>query len=84
MGALTAHRRVSGTAALIVCAPCCPGALTDSAALLPLTPSQFNRLERVDVGGVRGRLLTSSVRAVHSDFQLAAQRFQQVRAAGAF
>lgn len=30
------------------------------------------------MGGSRGHLLTSGVRAVHSDFLLAAQRFQQV------
>ncbi len=35
------------------------------------------------MGGARGHLLTSSVRAVHADFLLAAQRFQQVRAAPA-
>lgn len=41
-------------------------------------PPQFNRLERVDIGGARGRLLTHNVRSVHSDFQQAAQRFHQV------
>ena len=40
---------------------------------------QFNRLERVDIGGARGRLLTNNVRVIHSDFQRAADRFHQVR-----
>jgi len=39
---------------------------------------QFSRLERVDIGGNRGRLLTSNVRIIHADFQRAIERFHQV------
>lgn len=59
-----------------------PGVSTNQGTL-PCLLAQFNRLERVDVGGARGHLLTSSVRAVHSDFLLAAQRFVQVMPARA-
>ena len=38
----------------------------------------FGRLERAELGGVRGRALTAAVRGVHADFVAAAQRFQQV------
>ena len=42
------------------------------------TSSQFSRLERVEVGGTKGRALTASVRAVHADFTSAVARFHLV------
>ena len=70
---------VVGQGAVAVCFPMPTARCCSSQSCLTLAPLlQFNRLERVDVGGARGHLLTSGVRAVHSDFLLAAQRFQQV------
>ncbi|KAL4450636.1 hypothetical protein ABPG77_000992 [Micractinium sp. CCAP 211/92] len=42
------------------------------------TGQEFDRLERVDIGGGRGRLLTNNVRSIHSEFQRAVKRFHQV------
>jgi dynein heavy chain len=42
------------------------------------TASQFGRLERVEIGGTKGRALTASVRAVHADFTSAVARFHLV------
>ncbi len=42
------------------------------------TVAQFGRLERVEVGGTKGRMLTASVRAVHADFTSAVARFHLV------
>lgn len=39
---------------------------------------QFNRLERVEVGGTKGKTITAAIKAVHSDFAGAYERFQQV------
>jgi dynein heavy chain len=30
---------------------------------------QFNKLERVEIGGTKGKVLTNAVKAIHSDFQ---------------
>lgn len=40
---------------------------------------QFNRLERVEIGGTKGKTITAAIKAVHSDFAAAYERFQQVR-----
>lgn len=39
---------------------------------------QFNKLERVEIGGTKGRVLTNGVKAIHADFQAAVEKFQQV------
>lgn len=44
---------------------------------------QFNRLERIDIGGGRGRLLTANVRVIHADFAAATARFHQAQVRGA-
>jgi dynein heavy chain len=48
---------------------------------LMATALQFNRLERVEIGGTKGKVLTNGVKAIHADFTAAIERFQQVRAA---
>lgn len=45
---------------------------------LCVTSVQFSRLERVEVGGSMGRLLSAAVRAVHADYTAAAAHFQDV------
>lgn len=42
------------------------------------TASQFIRLERVEVGGTKGRALTASVRSIYADFTSAIARFHLV------
>lgn len=44
---------------------------------------QFNRLERVEIGGTKGKVLTNGVKAIHQDFTTAVEKFQQVCGAGA-
>ena len=44
---------------------------------LCFTATQFNRLERMDVGGSHGRELTLNVRIIHADFQLAMESFNK-------
>ncbi len=44
---------------------------------------QFNRLERVEIGGTKGKVLTNGVKAIHQDFTTAVEKFQQVWGAGA-
>jgi hypothetical protein len=39
---------------------------------------QFGRLERVEVGGTKGKSLTSAIKQVHTDFLAAHEKFQQV------
>ncbi|MEW5311809.1 MAG: hypothetical protein WDW38_003494 [Sanguina aurantia] len=39
---------------------------------------QFNKLERVEIGGTKGRVLTNGVKAIHSDFMAAVEKLQQV------
>eukprot|EP00899_Mesostigma_viride_P009330 jgi/Mesvir1/18399/Mv14277-RA.1 len=39
---------------------------------------QFNKLERIEIGGTKGKTLTASVRQIFSDFQQAVHRFQNV------
>lgn len=41
---------------------------------------QFGRLERVEVGGTKGKNLTSAIKQVHADFVAANEKFQQVSA----
>ena len=43
---------------------------------LTKTVLQFNKLERVEVGGTRGKTLTASVQAIFADFQTAAEKFR--------
>ena len=43
------------------------------------TTVQFNRLERVEIGGSNGRQLSNCVRAIQQDFNQAAQHFQGVK-----
>jgi hypothetical protein len=45
---------------------------------LQSTCIQFNKLERVEVGGTKGKVLTSGIKTIHADFQRAVERFQQV------
>lgn len=42
------------------------------------TCMQFNRLERVEIGGTKGKVLTNGVKAIHQDFTSAVEKFQQV------
>lgn len=44
-----------------------------------VSPPQFNKLERVEIGGTKGRVLTNGVKAIHSDFMAAVEKLQQVR-----
>ena len=41
------------------------------------TVLQFSRLERVEVGGTKGKNISAAIKAVHSDFTSAHERFQQ-------
>ncbi|KAF6251999.1 flagellar outer dynein arm heavy chain beta [Scenedesmus sp. NREL 46B-D3] len=45
---------------------------------LQSTCLQFGRLERVEVGGTKGKSLTSAIKQVHTDFLAAHEKFQQV------
>ena len=45
------------------------------------TVLQFSRLERVEVGGTKGKNISAAIKAVHADFIAAHERFQQVGAA---
>eukprot|EP00736_Rhodelphis_marinus_P010572 Rmarinus@m.9666 len=38
----------------------------------------FNQLERIEIGGTKGRILTMSVKQIHTDFQNAVSSFQSV------
>jgi len=40
---------------------------------------QFGRLERVEVGGTKGKALTNAIKQVHADFLVAHGKFQEVR-----
>lgn len=40
---------------------------------------QFGRLERVEIGGTKGKLLTLTVKQIHLDFMKAAETFQGVQ-----
>jgi hypothetical protein len=39
---------------------------------------QFGRLERVEIGGTKGKALTSAIKQIHADFLAAHARFQLV------
>ena len=39
---------------------------------------QFGRLERVEVGGTKGKALTNAIKQVHADFLVAHGKFQEV------
>jgi hypothetical protein len=39
---------------------------------------QFGRLERVEVGGTKGKALTNAIKQVHADFLAAHGKFQEV------
>lgn len=41
-------------------------------------PLQFGRLERVEVGGTKGKALTNAIKQVHADFLAAHGKFQEV------
>lgn len=43
-----------------------------------LLPLQFGRLERVEVGGTKGKALTNAIKQVHADFLVAHGKFQEV------
>ncbi|GBF97683.1 flagellar outer dynein arm heavy chain beta [Raphidocelis subcapitata] len=43
------------------------------------TVLQFSRLERVEIGGTRGKTISAAIKAVHADFTAAYERFQQVQ-----
>ena len=40
---------------------------------------QFSKLAKIEIGGTKGKTLTTSVHQVHQDFQTAVQRFQSVK-----
>ena len=40
--------------------------------------TQFNKLERVEIGGTKGKVLTNGVKAIHTDFTTAVERFKAV------
>lgn len=44
---------------------------------LQSTCVQFGRLERLEIGGTKGKALTSAIKQVHADFLAAHGRFQQ-------
>mmetsp|Transcript_25005 Transcript_25005/g.85566 ORF Transcript_25005/g.85566 Transcript_25005/m.85566 type:complete len:4525 (+) Transcript_25005:136-13710(+) len=46
---------------------------------LSQTVLQFNKLERVEVGGTKGKTLTTSVRQIYADFDTAVQKFHTVQ-----
>lgn len=46
--------------------------------LLALVCLQFGRLERVEVGGTKGKALTNAIKQVHADFLVAHGKFQEV------
>lgn len=51
--------------------------------MLPdLVPSllhqQFNKLERIEIGGTKGKVLTNGIKAIHSDFTTAVEKFKAV------
>jgi len=52
----------------------CAEMLTFSGTVL-----QFSRLERVEVGGTKGKNISAAIKAVHTDFTAAYERFQQVQ-----
>ena len=41
-----------------------------------VTCTQFNKLERVEIGGTKGRVLTNGIKAIHADFTAAVERFK--------
>jgi len=41
-----------------------------------ITCTQFNKLERVEIGGTKGRVLTNGIKAIHADFTAAVERFK--------
>lgn len=43
---------------------------------------QFGRLERVEVGGTKGKALTNAIKQVHADFLVAHGKFQEVSLPG--
>ena len=43
------------------------------------TVVQFSKLSRIEIGGTKGKTLTTSVHQVHQDFQTAVQKFQSVK-----
>jgi dynein heavy chain len=43
------------------------------------TSLQFSKLERVEIGGTKGKTLTGAIKQVHTDFLQAIEKFQQVR-----
>ncbi|KAA6419077.1 MAG: flagellar outer dynein arm heavy chain beta [Trebouxia sp. A1-2] len=45
---------------------------------LSQTALQFHKLERVEVGGTKGKTLTNSVKQIFTDFQTAAEKFQKL------
>lgn len=46
--------------------------------VLSYSPLQFGWLERVEVGGTKGKALTNAIKQVHADFLAAHGRFQEV------
>lgn len=39
---------------------------------------QFNKLERIEIGGTKGKVLTNGIKAIHSDFTTAVEKFKAV------
>lgn len=42
------------------------------------TMQQFEKLEKIELGGTRGKTLTNSIRQIHTDFQQAVEKFQNL------
>ncbi|KAK9808985.1 hypothetical protein WJX72_007373 [[Myrmecia] bisecta] len=45
---------------------------------LSQTALQFHKLERVEIGGTKGKTLTTSVKQIYADFQAAVEKFQKL------
>eukprot|EP00891_Asterochloris_glomerata_P002883 jgi/Astpho2/2883/Aster-01037 len=45
---------------------------------LSQTTLQFNKLERVEIGGTKGKTLTTSIKQIFGDFQAAAEKFKNL------
>jgi hypothetical protein len=59
-----------------------PAVCSPSSCLCIHTPksAQFGRLERIEVGGTKGKVLTAAIKQVHADFLATHERLQRVRA----
>lgn len=61
---------------LVVTASHCP--LLSFRLPFRLSSEQFNKLERIEIGGTKGKVLTNGIKAIHSDFTAAVEKFKAV------